>query len=243
MRRILTIVASALVGCAGSSDSGDGPGVTCPGEGDYAHADRIVDAPGTVESPSAVNDPTYAVDGVVEGDPSGGATRVFSRGTSTDPPNHYVTLEWTDRLVVDAPGPDLVVFENAFETEGGVFMDPIVVAVSVDGDRWVEFPHDYRADDETSFSLDPADWVGFAGVTPVAWSSADCTDPFAQSAGGDRFDLADLEDPDVADGVRYVRLTSAATVVNPDTGEPFPKYLISDGFDLDGVYAARTSTP
>ncbi len=233
-----------LVACGGPVDGSTTreAAVTCPGEGDYAFADRIVEAPGTVDSPSAVNEPEYAVDGVVEGAPKTGSTKVFSRGLSTDPPNNFVILEWTGRTVVDAAGPDIVVFENAFETQGSVFMDPAVVEVSDDGERWLAFPHDYVADDETTYSSEPLDWEGFAGTTPVRWKSTTCTDPFAESAGGDRFDLADLPDSSMTEsGIRFIRITSAASVPNPDTGENFPKYFLSDGFDLDGVYAAQTT--
>jgi hypothetical protein len=240
MRRFSALACALLFCGCGAPEPETGPAVTCPGEGDYAYADQIVDAPGRVEAPSAVNRPEYAIDGEVVGDPMSGSTRVFSRGMSTEPANNYVILEWTDRVVVDAPGADIVVFENAFETDSGVFIDPAIVAVSEDGERWLEFPHDFLADDETVYSANPDDWEGFAGVTPVRWDSRDCTDPFDSAAGGDRFDLADLELG--GDGVRFVRLVAAPTVENPDSGEPFPRHFISDGFDLDGVYAARTKS-
>jgi hypothetical protein len=154
--------------------------------------------------------------------------------------------------VLDGPGPDLVVFENGFRERerDAYFMDPVVVEVSADGERWLAFPHDYLASDETAYEPHPAAWEGFAGVTPVMLHvEHGGADPLAPSAGGDAFDLADLaaeraEDAALAsrlrtEGVRYVRLTSAALVVNPDTGVPYPRDPVSDGADIDGVAGRR----
>lgn len=214
--------------------------VACPGAGDYPYADVIVDAPGTVSAPSAINEPDNAINGVVDGDLTSGSLDVFSRGLGED--NNYVVLRWSGRRVVDVDGPDFVVFENAFKVaEDNHFMDLIVVEVSNDAKRWVAFDYDYVADDETRYSNDPDHWLGFAGKTPVAWKSASCTDPLADEAGGDRFDLADLDDPELSQGFTYLRLTAAPTVINPDTGAPFVKHFLADGFDLDGVFAAQTA--
>ena len=212
--------------------------MTCPGSGDFEYADVIVDAPGTVSAPSAVNEPENAINGV-HGDPASGSTDVFSRGVSTDPANNYIVLRFSERRIVDGPGADFVVFENAFETRGGNFMDPVIVAASNDGVTWVDFPHDYVGADEQSYEADPAMWVGFAGVSPVSYDSdaPECPDPLAQEQGGDRFDLAEAG----LDAARYLRLTTAASVTNPDSGTVYPKALLSDGFDLDGIYAAETA--
>lgn len=210
--------------------------VTCPGEGDYEYADLLREAPGTVKAPSAINEPENAINGVVEGQEDAGSLDVFSRGLSTDPPNNYLVLEWSGRDVADGPGPDFVVFENAFATAGGVFMDPAVVEVSADGESWTAMPHDYLAPDETRYSRDPEDWSGFAGVTPSTWRSVTCTSPFAEGAGGDTFDLSDVG----LTAFRFLRMTVAATLTNPDSGEPYPRDPIADGFDLDGVFARQT---
>lgn len=240
MRFPLFILVATLSACGDGQAAEPTIPVSCPGDGDYEYADVIVDAPGEVSSPYAINDPQRAIDGVVDGQPKSGGLEVFSRGYSTDPPNHYVVLRCSDRLIRNVDGPDIIVFENAFETNGGVFMDPIVVSVSSDGENWVEFPHDYVAPDETVYSRDPDHWRGFAGVHPVRWSTDvdSCQNPAEQAAGGDRFDLADL--PTVPEPVRYVRLVAAPTVVNPDTGETYPRDVLSDGFDLDGVYVVST---
>lgn len=237
--RTHALVASVAfwVGCGAELSP---PPVTCPGEGDYEFADMIVDAPGHVKTPSAIDIPENAINGVVTGNRSSGSLDVYSRGLSTDPPNHYIVLRWSGRRVVNGDGPDIVVFENAFETRGGVFMDHAIVEVSNDGESWVAFPHDYVADDETKYSRNPDDWVGFAGTTPVAWRSETCSSPYDESAGGDRFDLSDLDHPELQRGFSFLRLTAAPTQLNPDTGELYPRDILSDGFDLDGVFAANT---
>ena len=69
-------------------------------------------------------------------------------------------------------------------------------------------------------------------------------DPFREErAGGDHFDLDDLEGSDALtesirqDGFVYVRLVSAPARNNPDTEAPFVKMEISNGPDIDGVVA------
>ena len=219
----------------------DGHPVICPGEGDYEYADVIVDAPGHATTPASVDVPQNAINGVVEGKLTSQSLDVYSRGLSTSPPNHYMVLRFSGRRVVDVAGPDFVVFENAFEVAGGgTFMEHAVVEVSDDGENWVAFPHDYVAPDEDRYSSDPADWRGFAGTTPVAWQSRGCTSPFGEGVGGDAFDLADLPDPSLAQGFTYLRLTAAPTMINPDTGNPYPRDVASDGFDIDGVFARAT---
>ena len=148
-----------------------------------------------------------------------------------------------DRPVEDGPGEDLVVFENPFEyAADAVFMDLVVVAVSDDGDRWWTFPHAYVHADPTLYVDDPDAWQGFAGRTPVLLHWEDNrVDPFDRVlAGGDGFDLADLPpdtDGALPDGVRFVRLTSAGTTVDPSTGQPYPVDPIANGPDIDGVLA------
>jgi hypothetical protein len=211
-----------------------------------ALADQVVDAPGADPSIS-YGDPMRAVNGVRGGGAMQGSTDVYSLNYTNRP---YVTLRWSGRRVTNGPGADFVVFENAFRVNASAdyyFMDPIVVAVSLDGQRWVELPHHYLAHDETMYSARIEDWIGFAGVTPVIVN--DDTMPMSwldPRAGGDAFDLDELASTGDAgeiraNGFRYVRLTSAAIVVNPDTGADYPHDGISNGADIDGV-AARGLT-
>lgn len=213
----LVMVALALLGACASSH-GDGA------------ASEIVGAPGA--SGTGFGDPSRAIDGV-----RGGGEDAQSLDVYSIPPREHLVLGWGGQRVVDVPGPDLAVFENAFDyAEGLRFMDPTIVEVSADGERWVAFPHDYVADDERAYSPRPEHWIGFAGITPVyLHAEENALDPFDPAAGGDRFDLADL--PEDARAPRFVRLSAASRAINPDTGEPFVRDPVSDGADIDGVVA------
>jgi hypothetical protein len=157
-----------------------------------------------------------------------------------------VILRWSGRRVTNGPGTDFVVFENGFARgDGDVFLDAVIVYVSRDGQTWVPFPHDYQHSDESVFVPDPSLWPGFAGLQPVLFHEEDHrVDPFdPQAAGGDPFDLSDLPDDGgeaeaiKRDGFVYLKLVTAPSVTNPDTGAPYVKEGISNGADIDGVYA------
>jgi hypothetical protein len=214
------------------------------GGGGAALATEIVEAPGaTGEGP---RDAQRAVNGVRgAGQFAGNTNDVFSLGLEVGADDVIVLGFGNDAAAIDVEGPDLAIFENAFEVEsGGYFLDPIVVEVSADCETFVAFPHVYEAPDPTVYEPDPALWIGFAGLGPVLLHEEDNpVDPLSEEAGGDRFDLADLDasDPVAADvlatGARCVRLRSAAVIVDPATGEPYPRDPISNGADIDGVYA------
>jgi hypothetical protein len=208
-------------------------------------ADRIVDAPGATGD--GFGDPTHAIDGVHGGGELAGSLDVYSLGYTE---RTTLVLAWSGARVTNGAGADLVVFENPFRAAGSAdtwFMDPAIVEVSLDGATWVALPHDYLAADETTYDRDLTRWEGFAGVTPVLFDSDTGGDPFDPGAGGDAFDLDELANEGDAgsirrEGFRFVRITSAAIVTNPDTGAVFPRELVSNGADIDGV-AARWLVP
>ncbi len=202
----------------------------------------VVDAPGATGE--GFGDPMRAVNGVRGGGRWAGSTDVFSLGLAAGE-DDVLVLGFGNRAAIDVEGADLAIFENAFEVEGGgFFLDPVVVEVSADCDAWVAFPHDYGAPDRTVYEADPALWSGFAGLGPVLLHEEDNpVDPLSFDAGGDRFDFAELPTDPIADavlaeGARCVRLRSAAAVVDPSTGSSYPRDLVSNGADIDGVYAA-----
>lgn len=215
----------------------------CTGGGHGAVAVASGLATGLVEAPGDQGegrfDATNAVNGVRGGGDLQGSTDTFSLGYGED--DAHVVLDWGGAAVVDGEGFDLVVFENPFDVAyGGRFMDPTVVELSPDGERWVAFPHGYDGGPID----DPASWWGLAGLEPVFVHEEHHPVPYdADDAGGDRFDLADLDPSDpvaadvLADGAVAVRLSSAHVWTDPATGEPFPKEGISDGADIDGVAA------
>jgi len=126
-----------------------------------------------------------------------------------------VTLEFEGSLITDAPGPDFIVFENAFNVgnePSQVFAELGTVEVSEDGTNFYEFP--------CTSSAYP--YGGCAGWHPVFANADDnAIDPLDPAlAGGDAFDLAELG----IEHVRYVRITDRAD----QTG-------LAGVFDLDAV--------
>jgi len=184
---------------------------------------------------------------IVTGPPRGGGLTagsldVFSLGDGGE-----IVLSFVDNVVFDEAGPDLAVFENPFVIANpstlavdGVFAEPGAVAVSQDGDTWHEFP----------CSLDKAvGYRGCAGLVPVlanaddpftphatsavplapaAWVGAPLASLEPEGAGGDVFDLAELN----LLWIRHVRIRDAnlGLAAGPTTA----------GFDLDAATALHS---
>lgn len=166
----------------------------------------------------------------------------------------WVLMAFTDNRIVDGPGPDFIVFENAFfktsiplDPNQGylVFAEPVSVAVSEDGVSFVEFPYDAGAlsavgsgQDGTPSTALPA-LRGLAGLTPTFtgnWTlpdDPDNWDPTGQGgvsgAGGDAFDLAD------------VGLGSARYVLITDLDTPAGFAGSGEGADIDAVVALNSA--
>ena len=185
-----------------------------------------------------------ALPGIVLGPPRGGGglqggTHVFSLGLGGE-----IVLAFTDNVVVNGPGADLTVFENAFMVRGTTtqppFAEPGTVSVSADGTTWVAFPCQAESGPY---------YPGCAGVYPV-FANAD--DPDAPSplvpstapietlvgqdpdafvpppgSGGDAFDLAAVG----LHAIRFVRIQGGARVAGLGG---------LAGFDLDAVAAVHS---
>jgi hypothetical protein len=176
-------------------------------------------APGTFAGFGQQNMPWVVLGPPVPGGVSRGSTDVVSLGNGGS-----IEVLFRDNLVVDGPGADLVIFENAFHIgspSGDVFTEFAFVEVSTDGREWHRFPFDGESG------------VGLAGATPVLLEPADPLDP---AAGGDRFDIGDLG----LDFVRYVRLIDAGAEIDDVGNHVAP--ASQGGFDLDAA-AALNSTP
>lgn len=202
LRLLLLVLAAAA--CGGEDDARDprfAVGVVDfqPGDGAGFGMDRFPD--------------------VVLGPPRGrgtfdGSTDVLSLGRG----GSIVVEVGTE--IVDGEGADFVVFENAFYTAGTMtpFADPGFVAVSEDGESFVELP--------CAATAAPG-YEGCAGVEPVLanvdLAEGDGSVAFEPDAGGDRFDLA-------AFGIgraRFVRIRDSSE--GPRMGGD------TEGFDLDAV--------
>lgn len=152
----------------------------------------------------------------VLGPPSGGGCCQGSLDVTSLGEGGFVTLAFGDTTIVDGPGPDFIVFENAFFAVEGepesVFAELGVVSVSEDGEHFVAFECQAR-----KFPFE-----GCAGWRPVfANPSENDIDPLdPEVAGGDAFDLAELG----LSRVRYVRI------------DDLPEEQGGEGtFDLDAV--------
>lgn len=211
-------------------------------------ADTVVAAPGATGT--GFGDPNKAVDGVRGAGTTTGSLDVYSLGLTAGV-NDSITLAWSNGRLQNGPGPDLVVFENPFVFGTGVFMELIVVEVSIDGQAFRPIAHDYAAPDPTVYSRDPSLWHGFAGKTPVLFNvDTNPVDPFdATAAGGDQLDLDDVVgDDDVAKAIRangasFVRLVSASTQIDPHTGAVYLHDQFAAGPDIDGMYGRYVATP
>lgn len=193
--------AIALPAC----ESGDEPAAKSPDP----FADRLVSfSPGPSAGYGASSLP-----GVVLGPPQGGGAKAGGLDVVSLGQGGTVVVALDDQPLIDGPGPDLVVFENAFAG----FIETGRVAVSADGVTWHEWP---------CAAQQAPNYPGCAGVTPVFSAPDNGISPLDVAlAGGDAFDLQALGA--IGPGPwRLVRIT--------DTG--FNQYLgNSGGFDLDAV--------
>jgi hypothetical protein len=180
----------------------------------------------TVESFTAGPGPTFGqanLPDVVLGPPKGAKPPGGSFDVVTLGNGGSITLGFAPSAVIDGPGPDLIVFENAFYIDGdphNPYAELASVEVSEDGQHFEAFPCTASA----------APYDSCAGIHPVYANpdenTIDPTDPAV--AGGDAFDLADLG---VAQA-RYVRITDRGDL----TG--------ANGlFDLDAVSIVNADCP
>ncbi|HMR75842.1 MAG TPA: hypothetical protein PKD61_12035 [Polyangiaceae bacterium] len=163
-----------------------------------------------------------AFPGPILGPPKGGGCCVGGLDVVSLGNGGSVVVAFADNAIVDGPGPDFVVFENAFWIAGDEtqsFAELASIAVSEDGVSWHEFP--------CAASAPPYD--SCAGVQPVFANADDgAIDPLSPEAGGDRFDLADLG----LTRARYVRVTDRADLVGMD-----------GVFDLDAIGILNAQCP
>ena len=180
---------------------------------------------------------------VVLGPPRGGGLFAGSNDVVSLGRGGSITLAFTEAAIVDGPGPDLIVFENAFLTAAGTltgtpFAEPATVAVSANGVDFVAFPCD-MADADGFFP-------GCAGIFPVFANADDpsapdpamptgvgigalvgvpISTPPPAGAGGDAFDLAQIG----MASARFVRIVSGPGAL--------PAFEGKAGFDLDAIIA------
>ena len=196
---------------------------------------RVSELPGIVTGPPG---DSFPVTGSI-------STVSLGRGGS-------IVLAFTDNVIVDGPGPDFIVFENAFFRSTAptdpnqaymVFAEPGSVAVSADGVTFVQFPYNAAALPQVGQDNTPSSALpllrGLAGITPSFtgnWTTPDdpnVWDPAGAGGvsghGGDAFDLADVG----LASARFVR------IVDLDLGTGFAG--TAEGFDLDAIVALNSA--
>ena len=139
-----------------------------------------------------------------------------------------LTVVFRDNVVVDGPGDDLVIFENAFYSGvvgGSVFEEYAFVQMSTDGRKWFAYPVDIESKS------------GLAGRTPVFANSINEIDPLSVDSGGDRFDLAVVGLP----MIRYIRVIDAGDEIDDQGNDVIGGD--NAGFDFDAAAAIHSECP
>lgn len=197
------------------------------------YADRVVAADTMGQAGGGIFMPTFAL-----GRPDGAVHTLGIGG--------FLTLGF-DVPIVDGPGADLVVAENAFrsfQAPWTTFAEVCFVEVSTDGVHFARFASRYTGPqvDPGAFAFVHTGFYGGLGGVGAVDLAADPTD--VASYGGDAFDLADLTaHPEVVAGrvdlqqIREVRVVDVRTGVDTDsTGTPI-RDAGSGAADIDGVVA------
>ncbi len=208
--------------------------------------DRVVAWAPVAANPAALFGAAF-LPGVVLGPPGDSVPFQGSLSVAALGAGGSAVLGWDDIVIEDLPGDDLIVFENPFfrlplptsaMDEYRLFVEPARIAISADGQAWIEFPHDADALAAASGvpDVDAALWAqlaGLAGRTPSftgAWNLPNVDDEFdvdgqggVSGAGGDAFDLQEAGSTEA----RFVRVTDA------ESGNGFAGS--GEGFDLDAV--------
>ncbi len=152
---------------------------------------------------------------IVLGPPMGkgneaGSLDVLSLGVGGE-----IVLSFADRTIIDGPGADFLVFENAFWVQGNpevVFYELGQVSVSTDAMTW----HDFHCPKE---QMPPT--PGCAGYTPTLVFDPQLSPLDPALTGGDSFDLMEVGLSEAS----YVKIKDLST----EGQEP------SAGFDLDAI--------
>jgi hypothetical protein len=204
----LALAGFAVTGCSAEAETDE---LVCEGAGSRFVSEVVAVAYGPGQDFGRDKMPE-----VVFGPPRGGGRSQGSLDVVSLGNGGEVILGFVDNAIVDGPGVDFVVFENAFEAGGAVFAELGTVAVSDDGESWVEFP----------CSATEPPYGSCAGHAPVYLHGEGVIDP--ATSGGDHFDLADVG----LARARYVRITDRADLDGLD-----------GVFDLDAVGIVSSACP
>jgi hypothetical protein len=222
-------------------------------------ADLVTQAPNHNGDDGSFRNSVKAINGIRGGGLNSGGLDVFSLTATGN--QAVVVLEWRNKKILNGSGIDFIIFENPFlynNNPNTVFMEPIIVEVSLDNQNYCGFSPNYTNANETVYANNPNLWQRFAGLTPVKYNvesnSFSGNDLFDISkVGGDGFDLdnlsqtndfsigcsSSLRDEIRTNGFVYLRLVAASSRINPDTSANFLQDTgaFGGGPDIDGVIA------
>ncbi|TGL17478.1 LIC_13355 family lipoprotein [Leptospira yanagawae] len=220
-------------------------------------ANTVVSASANI---SGFSDPTKAINGVCGVGELAGSLDVYALEKTGV--GATMVLSWGGKTVKNVADDDFIVYDNSFrisDDSNTYAMDPSVIQVSLDGTKYCGFNPSYTAGNINLISS----WTRFGGLRPVYFNMTTNLltneDLFIEKGsrfflgGGDAFNLDDLDENDPndvscdtaavtdikANGFKYIKITSASAVDNPNTpGQKFPWPPGSfNGSDIDGVVA------
>lgn len=217
----------------GSEDGSPGPAPGNDGgadpDGGGPRADRFVTKVVSFTPGQCAGFGASEMPGIVLGPPAGagdqkGSLDVVSLGVGGE-----LVVSFEPNGIVDGPGADFIVFENAFFAAGNPntpSADPGEVSVSEDGVTWMTYECTPGA---------AAPYGKCAGWHPVYAAPGNGVSPFdPRTAGGEAYDLSELGLPEA----RYVRIRDKSSA--SCEGQPKPQNL---GFDLDAIGVINAQTP
>ena len=238
-------IADAALADAGvaSSDEGanqDGAASYVVGDGAVLRADRFITGVVSFTPTDCTGFGQAAMPGIVEGPPVGGGTDHGSTDVVSLGSGGSIVVSFAPNAIVDGPGPDFIVFENAFWIGGNandIYAEPGEVSVSDDGTTWTPFPCtpvvDPAASDGTGVAPPYGSCAGWQVVYSAPGSGISPVDPGA--AGGLALDLADVG----VTHARYVKIVDKTHEACPETGTKPNK----NGFDLDAISIVNAELP
>jgi len=165
---------------------------------------------------------------IVEGPPVGAGSSAGSLDVVSLGIGGEIVLSFEPNAIVDGPGADFIVFENAFWTGGDPSKpaaDYAEVSVSEDGTTW-----------KTYACAPPSDTTACAGWHPVYSAPGNGISPVdPATAGGEAYDLASVG----LTKAKLVRIKDRAT----STCDGTPPKPTNYGFDLDAISIVNAETP
>jgi hypothetical protein len=203
-------------------------------EGGVIRADRFVTKVVSVTYGDCAGFGLTSMPDVVYGPPVGagaasGSLDVVSLGYKGE-----IVLGFDANGIVDGPGVDFIVFENAFYVDGdpskAIAKDLAEVSVSDDGVTWTAFPCTATPDASPPYGA----CAGWHAVYSAPGNGISPVDPL--HAGGDPYDLKDLG----LASARFVRIRDIGGTVCPTDPASKPT---NNGFDLDAVAIVNAKIP